>query len=214
MNIVSYPKNFETELVEKYKALIRTGSVAEGEYYNNHSDDFIKGKKSIPVNSCGAALFSLLAYHKYVNRKKHVFIQSNTMRGVYTVCRLLDMTVTVIDSSSEPGFMAMDPKSLECAILNFKKQNQLNSVVTIYSVIGGYLAPAFDNVELMHKENDIPLIIDTAHAHYLDSLITRDYATLAFSYYATKILPSGEGGLISTADDSIYEWIKKFFFNL
>ena len=104
----------------------------------------------------------------------------------------------------------MDYNSLSDSFKKIKNDGSLDSVVTIYSVIGGYLAPSYKQIESLHQSNDVPLIIDTAHAHYLESIISSSYPSMAFSFYATKILPSGEGGLISTSDDSMFNWIKKF----
>ena len=64
MKVVSYPKNFVEDILSKFRHIINSGQVAEGKYYNAE-DDYIIGKKSVPVNSCGAALFSLLAYQKF-----------------------------------------------------------------------------------------------------------------------------------------------------
>jgi dTDP-4-amino-4,6-dideoxygalactose transaminase len=210
MRIVSYPSGFSERLLKKFGELLENGSVAEGEFYGRSANDFVPGKKSVPVNSCGSALFALLAYQKYVHGKTHVLLQSNTMRGLYTVSKLLHMKVTVIDSTVDPGFMAMDPNALRSEINRLKKRGGLNKVVTLYSVIGGYLSPAYQEIETINRENGIPLIVDLAHGHYLDRVIGTDYADLAFSFYATKILPVGEGGLISTRNDSAFEWIKKF----
>jgi dTDP-4-amino-4,6-dideoxygalactose transaminase len=210
MKIVSFPENFSGKLLKKFEELLNEGMVAEGPYYQESIGPFIKNKSSVPVSSCGSALYALLAYQKYVLGKTHVIIQSNTMRGVYTVPKLLDMEVIVCDSSIDPGLMAMDKAKMEEMILKLKQQNILEKTVTIYSVIGGYLASSYFEIEKIHIENNIPLIVDMAHGHYLDSIIETRYADLAFSFYATKILPSGEGGLITCVHDDTIKWIRRF----
>ena len=189
--------------------MIDEGQVAEGTYYNAE-DDFVPGKKSVPVTSCGAALFTLLAYQKFVNGKTQVILQSNTMRGLYTTARLLDFEVIICDSSKMPGFLAMDSNCFSDLLSDLKRKNLIDQVVPIYSVIGGYLAPDFFEIEKLCKETNIPIIVDMAHAHYLDKLIQTNYSHLAFSFYATKILPVGEGGLVSTKDLDMFHWVKRF----
>jgi dTDP-4-amino-4,6-dideoxygalactose transaminase len=56
----------------------------------------------------------------------------------------------------------------------------------------------------------VPLIVDAAHGHYLDELAKTASAHLAYSFYATKILPAGEGGLVSTGDAHVFDWIRRF----
>lgn len=210
MKIVSYPDNFEKTLLTKYSEMLNKGLVAEGQYYNEKIGAFVLGKKSISVNSGGAAIFSLLAYQKFVLGKTHVIIQSNTMRALYTIPKLLGMKIIICDSSDTPGFMAMDIGKMKELMLKLEQKGLLNKAVTVYSIIGGYLAPSYFEIEKIHKENNIPLIIDMAHGHYLNDVINSDYAELAFSFYATKILPSGEGGLITSKQEEVINWIRRF----
>lgn len=210
MRILSYPERLVDQLFDQYRHLMSEGQMAEGKFYNEMSHAYVTGKNSIPVNSGGSALFALLAFQKYVNNKTHVIIQSNTMRALYTIPRLLDMEVVICGSSVEPGFMAMDPSCLEDVIKKMKTDGLLDRVVAIYSVIGGYLSPSYLDIEAIAQRHSIPLIVDAAHGHYLETLTSSPYVDLAFSFYATKILPAGEGGLVTTSDNNVFQWIKRF----
>ncbi len=209
-SIVSYPEHFADKLLDRYRQLITSGQLAEGRFYTEMSDAYVKGKHSIPVNSGGSALFTLLAYQKYVNHKTHVIIQSNTMRALYTIPTLLDMNVLICNSSKKPGFMAMDPTGLAEVISALQRDGLEDRVVVLYSVIGGYLSPSYPKIEAITKQYNIPLIVDAAHGHYLEGIANSDWADIGLSFYATKILPAGEGGLVTTADQNVFEWIKRF----
>jgi perosamine synthetase len=210
MKILSYPEHFAEQLLDQYRHMMSDGQVAEGKFYNEMSHAYVKGKDSIPVNSGGSALFALLAFQKYVNNKTHVIIQSNTMRALYTIPRLLDMEVIICGSSQKPGFMAMDPSCLADVIKKLQTDGLLNRVVLIYSIIGGYLSSSYLDVEAVTRQYNVPLIVDAAHGHYLERIMSSEYAAVAFSFYATKILPAGEGGLVTTIDKNVYNWIKRF----
>jgi len=210
MNIISYPSGFAEKLLDQYKHMMSDGQVAEGKFYNEMHHAYVDGKESIPVNSGGSALFALLAFQKYVNNKTHVIIQSNTMRALYTIPRLLNMEVIICESSRKPGFMAMDPTGLTEAIEKLRTDGLLTRAVAVYSVIGGYLSSSYPAIEAITRQHSIPLIVDAAHGHYLQRIMSSDYADLAFSFYATKILPAGEGGLVTTADTVVFQWIKRF----
>lgn len=206
MQIVSYPPGFIKPLLKIFETLLEDGAVAEGRYFKEEHGKFIPGKHSIPVSSGGAAIFSLLAYQKYARGKTHVVIQSNTMRALYLIPQLLNMKISVAESRYE-DFLAMNANSLENLIA---ERDAGDKTVVIYSVIGGFLAPSYRIIENFCKDHKIPLIVDAAHAHYLSEIGNSEYADQAFSFYATKILPSGEGGLVTTASREVYEWVQRF----
>ena len=206
MKVVFYPLEIVDIVTRKFREMLLKGTVAEGEYYGGNSGAYLRGKLAIPVTSGGAGIFSLLAYQKYVGRKTHVIIQSNTMRALYTIPKLLDMNILIADSSYE-DFLAMNMNSLFSKVENLDSKER---AVVVYSVIGGYLSESFFEIEEFCRSKHIPLIVDAAHAHYLDKMLMQGYCDFAFSFYATKILPTGEGGLIATCDEAVYDWVLKF----
>ncbi|MDB9722659.1 DegT/DnrJ/EryC1/StrS family aminotransferase [Candidatus Marinimicrobia bacterium] len=209
MKVVSYPDELRKKLISKFNEMLKEGFVAEGEYYSAEND-YIKNKKSVPVATWGAAYITLLAYYKNELGKKNVILQSNTMRGVYTSSRFMNMNVFVCDSSADPGFLSMDYNSLKKMFIKLEQNEDLRSFVLVYSIIGGFLSEDYFKIEKLCKDKNVPIIVDMAHGHYLDELIESEYPDLAFSFYATKILPTGEGGLIALSDKKKFEWIKKF----
>src|SRR5882724_11549212 len=206
MQIVTYPHSLIEAYVADVRRLMEAGLVAEGSNYKETAQAYVPGKLSIPVASGGAAIFALLAYHKHVGRRTRVIVQINTMRALYTVPKLLDMSPLVVDSSYR-DFLSMNPQALE-RTLSDKAVRE--SAVVVYSVIGGYLAPSFERVADFCAEAGVPLIVDGAHAHYLGAVSARKDLDIAFSFYATKILPAGEGGLITTADEARHSWLRRF----
>jgi len=209
MKIVSYPENLRKNLISKFNSMLEDGFVAEGEYYSAE-DNYITSKKCVPVATWGAAYITLLAYYKNVLGKKNVILQSNTMRGVYTSSKFMGMNVFVSDCSSTPGLLSMDFNSTKKLFIQLEKDENLDKSVLVYSIIGGFLSNDYFEIEALCKKYKVPIIVDMAHGHYLDEIINSDYPDLAFSFYATKILPSGEGGLIALNDKQKFEWIKKF----
>lgn len=206
MKIVSFPQSIIDKVLMGFKDLLESGQVAEGKYFKEHSRDYVKDMYSVPVTSGGTAIFSLLAYQKFEKNKTHAIIQSNTMRALYTVPKLLNYDVSVASSSYE-DFLAMNPESLKSLIKDSPKKD---STVVIYSIIGGFLPHSFFEIQKICLQENIPLIVDCAHAHYLDDIVGLKNTDLAYSYYATKILPTGEGGLISTGNQEIYDWLRRF----
>ncbi|MGH9305586.1 MAG: DegT/DnrJ/EryC1/StrS family aminotransferase [Acidimicrobiales bacterium] len=80
------------------------------------------------------------------------------------------------------------------------------AVVTVH--IGGSISPELPAIARMCEQRGLILIEDAAHAHG-STLGGRPAGSwskaAAFSFYPTKVITSGEGGMILTADDQIVE---------
>ncbi len=206
MQIVTFPPALIDAYLTDVRALLERGQVAEGKFFGELAPSYVPGRLSIPVASGGAAIFAVLAHHQHVHGRKLAIIQSNTMRALYTVPTLLGMQTLVVPSSYE-DFLSMSPSGLEAALSDPALRAQ---AVVVYSVIGGYLAPSFAQIAALCRRFEVPLLVDGAHAHYLDGLLATPEVDVAYSFYATKVLPAGEGGLIATADATRYDWLKRF----
>ena len=206
MQIVTYPQSLIEAYLTEARRIMETGQVAEGKYFRDLAPSYVPGKLSLPVASGGSAILSLLAYRKHVQGRSLALIQSNTMRALYTVPTLLGMKALVVDSSYD-DFLAMDHVALDRML---KDSSVRDSAVVVYSVIGGYLAPSFAKIADTCRQARVPLIVDGAHAHYLNGVIAQPDVDIAYSFYATKILPAGEGGLVVTADPSTHDWLRRF----
>lgn len=206
MQILTFPPKLIDAYLADARRLMETGQIAESHYYKDAAKDYVRGKLSVPVASGGAAFYTLLAYHKFAHGRRTAIIQSNTMRALYTVPSLLDMKPMVVDSTWD-DFLAMNPAALSRALED--SVTRRNAVV-LYSVIGGYLAPSFRRIAEICRQNRVPLIVDAAHGHYLDGLVEEPDVDIAYSYYATKILPTGEGGLITTGSEAVHSWVRRF----
>jgi dTDP-4-amino-4,6-dideoxygalactose transaminase len=206
MQIVTYPQSLIDAYLAEARQIMESGHVAEGKYFRDLSTSYVPGRLSLPVASGGGAIFSLLAYQKHVRGRDIAIIQSNTMRALYTVPTLLGMKPIVVDSNYA-DFLAMDHAALARTL---EDTSVRASAVVVYSVIGGYLAPSFSRIAETCRRAGVPLIVDGAHAHYLDGVVAEPDVDIAYSFYATKILPAGEGGLIATADSSTHDWLRRF----
>ncbi len=72
--------------------------------------------------------------------------------------------------------------------------------------IGGLITPRIGELQAMCDEAGIALIEDAAHAHgsTFDGKPAGSFGlAAAFSFYPTKVITSGEGGMIATNDDRI-----------
>jgi len=74
--------------------------------------------------------------------------------------------------------------------------------------IGGLISPAMAELEALCEAEGIHLVEDAAHAHgsAYDGRSAGTFGTAAaFSFYPTKVIAGGEGGMITTDDDALAE---------
>jgi len=107
----------------------------------------------------------------------------------------------VIFADCEKENLQLDPQDLRTKI-----RDDTKAVMLVH--IGGIITPALDEIRSICDERGIFLIEDAAHAH--GAIIDGKKAgTLgiagSFSFYPTKVLTTGEGGMITTDDDNIYQ---------
>ncbi len=206
MQIVTFPPALIDSYLAELRSILVSGRIAEDRYVRGSARSYVDGRVSVPVCSGGAAMFALLAYQKHRNRRSVAIVQSNTMRALYTVPTLLGMQTEVVDSTFE-DFLSMSPEALGRTLADERTRSQ---AVVLYSVIGGYLAPSFSRVVQLCRDAEVPLIVDAAHGHFLQAVPTVGRVDIAYSFYATKILPAGEGGLVTTDDEETYDWVRRF----
>jgi dTDP-4-amino-4,6-dideoxygalactose transaminase len=101
----------------------------------------------------------------------------------------------------DPATYAMDVDHTRTLI-----NDRTRAVVVVH--IGGLITPRIAELQKLCDDAGIPLIEDAAHAHgsTLHGKPAGSFGlAAAFSFYPTKVITSGEGGMISTNDDRINE---------
>ena len=97
--------------------------------------------------------------------------------------------------------LALSAETLEAALTA-----QTRAVILVH--VGGVITPEVDAIRAICDRSGVTLIEDAAHAHGA-SFHGRPAGTFgeaaAFSFYPTKVMTSGEGGMITTADDFLRE---------
>jgi dTDP-4-amino-4,6-dideoxygalactose transaminase len=101
----------------------------------------------------------------------------------------------------DPDTMALDVDKLADLITP-----DTAAVVVVH--IGGLISEALPRLQALCRERGVALVEDAAHAHG-SALGGRSAGTFgvagSFSFYPTKVIAGGEGGMIVTDDDTIAE---------
>lgn len=126
-----------------------------------------------------------------------VIVPTNTFLA--TALAVLHSGGRVVFVDSDPETLCIDPDDLEKRITP-----EVGAVVLVH--IGGVITPAIDRIEAVCRRNDVPLVEDCAHAHGC-SFAGRTAGTIgvagAFSFFPTKVLTTGEGGIVTTNDEAL-----------
>jgi len=104
--------------------------------------------------------------------------------------RLADVSATTL---------ALSPATIDAALTP-------GTVAVVLVHIGGLITPDVDRIRELCDRRGVLLVEDAAHAHgasYRGRPAGSFGAAAAFSFYPTKVMTSGEGGMIVTGDDRI-----------
>ena len=193
--------------------IFETGYLAEGPW-NEKLSDLVKSITgttcAVPTCSNGSGIVALLQIYKEYHNRSQVMIQSNTMYGVKTMvgsgnCDL----VGYIDC----GLDTLMPSITDVihAVESYNGDNE--HLVLLLSDIGGIINPDEEKIAAYCRNNHIVLIEDCAHS-FGATLNGKHAGTFGdagvYSFYATKAIFAGEGGVVVTNDVQIGDLVKGF----
>lgn len=163
--------------------------------------DYIGVKHAIAVNSCTAALqLALMAYG--IGPGDEVLIPSFTFVATANV---------VVHVGAKPVFVDIDPNSL-CIDIKDAENKVSNKTKAIIPVHYGGQPADLAAVAKLAKKHKLVVIEDAAHAvdsEWQGKKIGNHGNTVCFSFYATKNLTTGEGGMLTTNDNKIADFVRR-----
>ena len=180
--------------------VLKSGQLAMGKYvaeFEKGFSDFVGTKYAIGVNSGTSALEICLRAIDV--RDSTVIVPTNTFMA--TATSVIHAGGKVIFSDVLKEDLCMDPEDL-------KEKIQKNTKAVILVHIGGIISAKLKAIQEICEDNKLFLLEDAAHAH--GSTINGEKAGAlgiagAFSFYPTKVMTCGEGGMITTDNDEIYK---------
>ncbi len=115
----------------------------------------------------------------------------------------------VLYSGGTPVFADMDPTSFCIDINDVKKKITPKTKAIMLVHLSGLPQPDMENLIDFCNKKDIKIIEDCSHAHgaTLNNKKVGSFGLAGcFSFFATKILPTGTGGMITTDDPDLYHF--------
>lgn len=162
---------------------------------------YIGVKHAISVNSCTAALHLALLAHG-ISKGDEVLVPSQTF--VSTVNVVLHVQARPVFVDIEETTLNIDPSDLEKKITKKTK-----AVIVVHY---GGMSANLKKILAIARKHKLIVIEDAAHAvgtQYEGKFIGSHNNTTCFSFYATKNLTTGEGGMLTTNNAKIAEYAQR-----
>jgi dTDP-4-amino-4,6-dideoxygalactose transaminase len=193
------PKEDIEELKGDLEKILSSGMLTLGQYtkaFEEQFRNFVHAKYAVAVNSGSSALEIALRTHN-LKRGDEVIVPTNTFGATAASVVFAGARPVITDVSSRT--MTLDSSIVKRAITKRTK-----GVLAVH--IGGMICPDIAGIKEICDKRDLFLVEDAAHAH--GSRIDGEMAgTLGsagcFSFYPTKVMTSGEGGMITTDNEEI-----------
>jgi dTDP-4-amino-4,6-dideoxygalactose transaminase len=184
--------------IEEIKEALASGWVTTGPKTKQFESEFaqaVGAKHAIAVNSCTAAMHLAL---EAIGLKSgdEVITTPYTFAATAEVIRYFDAKPVFVDV--EPETFNIDVNQIEQAITP-----KTRAVIPVH--IGG-LSAEMDSLHALARKHGIRVIEDAAHAFpalhdgRMVGSLGSDFT--CFSFYATKTITTGEGGMICTDNDA------------
>lgn len=196
---IYFPKEDRKKILKQIDEILESGQLTLGKYgrkFEQKFAEYVGTKYTIAVNSGTSALEIILRALDIEGSS--VIVPTNTFFATPASVIHAGGKVIFVDVTDN---LCIDPKSLQ--------QNIRNDTKAIFVVhIGGIIPPQITEVQQICQEYGLVLIEDAAHAHgsTLEGKKAGSFGiAAAFSFYPTKVMTSGEGGMITTNEENIYK---------
>ena len=209
-NIPIFKLKFDKKFQNKYnnlsKKIFNSKSLSEGMFVSKFEKKFsnlVKAKYSIAVSNGTAALE--IAFRAIDISNKEVIVPTNTFFA--TIISIIKAGGIPVLCDNQEGSPDLDIKDVE------KKITKKTKAICVVHV-GGVISEKIIDLLKMCKKKKLILIEDAAHAHgsYLNKKLHA--GTIGdigcFSFYPTKVMTTGEGGMITTNNKKLYNKMSSY----
>lgn len=194
------PEEDRRQILEWIDEALRTGALTlgkNGEAFEAAFARVVGARYAVAVQSGTSALEIIL---RSLGVEGHeVVVPTNTFFAT---------PAAVIHSGGRPRFADVDRATLALSVDTVAAAISPETVGVVLVHIGGLVSPDTPKIAAFCREHGLFLVEDAAHAHAsrLDGRMAGTFGRgAAFSFYPTKVITAGEGGLIVTDDVGIYE---------
>lgn len=195
---IVFPPDDRTEIAAAVTEILTSGALTLGPYTRHFEAAFAAahGARHATATSSGTAALDIALRGVGVTGRD-VVVPANTFYA--TAAAVLQAGGNPVFADVDADTFALSPATLEAALT-------ADTAAVVLVHIGGLITPQADDLARICRERGIALVEDAAHAHG-SSLAGRFAGSFgvaaAFSLYPTKVVTSGEGGMLVTSSDRL-----------
>jgi len=187
---------------EALRRVLLSGQLAQGRYVAEFERRFAQmcsTREAVAVSSGTAALHLALLAHE-IGPGDEVITTPFSFAATANVILLVGATPVFVDI--EPGSFNLDPQQVELAITS-----RTRAILPVH--LYGYPC-ALPRLQALASLHHLALIEDAcqAHAASIAGQPVGSFGTGCFSFYATKNMTTGEGGMVTTSDPLLAEHLR------
>ncbi len=200
-----YFSKTEKESIHKEVDNILDNALSMSTNVKKFEEDFARKmniKHAIAMNACTSTIEAALLYYGIKDRE--VIIPSQTFIATGMAVHL---------NGGIPVFAEISPRTFCLDLNDVKKRVTKNTAGIILVHMTGIITPDIYEFRDFCIENKIFLIEDAAHAP--GAIFDKSYAGTigdagCFSFFPSKVITSGEGGMLTTNNDEIAKFARSF----
>jgi len=202
--------NISKKEISSVVKVIKSGWLTTGQKVKEFEKDFTTiFKKKVycsAINSCTSGLFLAL---KACGVKKGDEVITSNLTFTSTIS-------SIYHCGAKPVIVDINPENLNLCIDEVKKKINKKTKCIIAVHYAGYPVD-LGSLKKIIKNRNIKIIDDAAHclpSKYKDTMIGETISDISvFSFYVTKTITTGEGGMVVSRNKKLIDFIKKNSFH-
>lgn len=192
-------------ILEYVDASLRSGALTLGEHGSAFEEAFAKHHQ-VPfavATSSGTSALEII-FRALDLGGREVVVPANTFFA---------SAAAVIHAGGRPRLADVEPDTFALSARSVEAALTPETAAVVLVHIGGLITPEIDAIGRLCDERGLVLIEDAAHAHgstWRGRPAGSFGHAAAFSFYPTKVIASGEGGMIVTSDERLRDVARIF----
>ena len=199
-----FPAAVRQAIATDIDAILTSGRLMNGPWAKRFEGDFraLTGRDhAVSVNTCTTALQIALTFADV--RDKEVLVPAGSF--------ITDISAVKF-AGGRPVLVDMNPETLALDLEDLKRKVTSETRALIWVHLVGMIAADYRAILDFANRHDLFLIEDAAHAHgaAIDGRPAGSFGNAStFSFYPTKILTSGTGGMLTTDDPELARFARE-----
>lgn len=200
---VFFDKKMREKILQDLDKVLTSGMVASGpktEEFEKFWADYCGAKYAIACSNGGSALELIFRYLNVKN--KDVLVPTNTFIATVNA---------IIAAGGNPVFLDADYKTLCINLDEIQRKKTPNTVAVCIVHIGGLMTAELPDIVEYCKKEGLYFVEDAAHAHgseFQGQRAGKYGIAAAYSFFVTKVVTSGEGGMVVTDNEDLSNFVK------